>query len=138
MERVFLTKVFSFSAGHRLFINGLTDEENIKIFDKCANPRGHGHDYKVEVRISSDISECTGMVVQRKNIKEAINEIKDSLDYRRIDQEIEFFEACQSTVENIAIYIWNKLFVKFDDTLKYVKVWENERSYFEYYREKIR
>ena len=138
MERVCLIKIFSFSAGHRLFIDGLTDEENIKIFDKCANPRGHGHDYKVEVMISSDVSERTGMVVQREKIEKAINEIKNRLDYRRIDQEIEFFEEYQSTVENITIYVWNELFVKFNETLKYVKIWENERSYFEYYREEIR
>ena len=138
MEKVFLTKIFNFSAGHRLFIEGLTDEENIKIFDKCANPRGHGHDFKVEVMFSSDISEQTGMIVSREKIEEGINEIKDSLDYKRIDLEIEFFKNYQSTVENIAIYVWDKLFVKFNDTLKYVKVWENERSYFEYYQEEIR
>lgn len=138
MEKVYLTKVFNFSAGHRLFIEGLTDEENIKIFDKCANPRGHGHDYKVEVMLSSDISEDTGMIVQREVIEEGINDIKNSLDYKRIDQEIEYFKKYQSTVENIAVYVWDKLFIKFDNTLKYVKVWENERSYFEYYQEEIR
>ena len=138
MEKVFLTKIFNFSAGHRLFIDGLTDEENMKIFDKCANPTGHGHDFKVEVMFSSDISEQTGMIVRREEIEEGINEIKSSLDYKRIDQEIEFFKSYQSTVENIAIYVWDKLFVKFNDTLKYVKVWENERSYFEYYKEEIR
>ena len=138
MEKVYLTKVFNFSAGHRLFIDGLTDEENIKIFDKCANPRGHGHDYKVEVMLSSDISEDTGMIVRREIIEEGINDIKNSLDYKRIDQEIEYFKKYQSTVENIAVYVWDKLFVKFNNTLKYVKVWENERSYFEYYQEEIR
>ncbi|MGI9553692.1 MAG: 6-carboxytetrahydropterin synthase [Thermodesulfobacteriota bacterium] len=138
MEKVLLTKVFNFSAGHRLFIEGLSDEENIKMFDKCANPRGHGHDYKVEVTVSSEISEETGMIVDREVIEEGITEIKNSLDYKRIDQEIEYFKIYQSTVENIAIYMWDKLFVKLNDTLKYVKVWENERSFFEYYREEIR
>ena len=74
MEKVYLTKVFNFSAGHRLFIEGLTDEENIEIFDKCANPRGHGHDYKVEVMLSSDISEDTGMIVRREVMEEGIND----------------------------------------------------------------
>ncbi|MGI9533420.1 MAG: 6-carboxytetrahydropterin synthase [Thermodesulfobacteriota bacterium] len=138
MERIFLTKVFNFSASHKLFIEGLTEEENMKLFDKCANPNGHGHDYKVEVMISSGISEYTGMIVKREVIEEGITEIKDSLDYKRIDQEIEFFKKYQSTVENIAIFVWDKLFVKFNNTLKYIKVWENERSYFEYYREEIR
>jgi len=138
MEKVFLTKVFSLSAGHRLFIEGLSEEENIKIFDKCANPSGHGHDYKVEFTVSSRISDNTGMIVERGKIEQVVNELKNNLDYKRIDHEIEYFKKNQSTVENIAIYLWDILLVKFNDTLKHIKVWENERSYFEYYQEEIR
>ena len=138
MEKVFLTKVFSFSAGHRLFIEGLSIEENIEIFDKCANPSGHGHDYKVEFTVSSQISDNTGMIIGRGEIEQVVNELKNSLDYKRIDHEIEYFKNNQSTVENIAIYLWDILLVKFNDTLKHIKVWENERSYFEYYQEEIR
>lgn len=138
MEKIFLTRVFDFSAGHRLFVEGIGEEENFKIFDKCANPQGHGHDYKVEFRVSSDISESTGMIIERPAIEDGVNEIKNNLDYRRIDQEVEYFKKNQSTVENIAIYIWNCLSDRFNGALKYVKVWENDRSYFEYYKEEIR
>jgi len=138
MEKVFLTRVFDFSAGHRLFVEGIGEGENFKIFDKCANPQGHGHDYKVEFRVSSDISESTGMIIERPAIEDGVNEIKNNLDYRRMDQEVEYFKKNQSTVENIAIYIWNCLSDRFNGALKYVKVWENDRSYFEYYKEEIR
>ena len=138
MEIVCLTKTFNFSAGHRLFIEGLSEEENIEIFDKCANPSGHGHDYKVEVMISDGISDETGMVVSRDEMEDALSDIKNELDYKRIDKEIEYFKKYQSTVENITIYIWNRLLGKFNSRLKYVKVWENERSYFEYYKERFR
>ncbi len=138
MEKVFLTRVFDFSAGHRLFVEGMGEEENLKIFDKCANPQGHGHDYKVEFRVSSDISESTGMIMERPAIEDGVNEIKNDLDHRRIDQEVEYFRKNQSTVENIAVYIWNCLSGRFNGALKYVKVWENDRSCFEYYKEEIR
>lgn len=138
MERVFLTRIFDFSAGHRLFLEGVSEEENFKIFDKCANLQGHGHDYKVELRVSSEISESTGMVIERESIEEGVNEIKSSLDHRRIDQEVEYFKKNQSTVENIAVYIWSRLSGRFGGALRYVKVWENDRSYFEYYEEEIR
>lgn len=138
MEKVFLTRIFDFSAGHRLFVEGIGEEENFKIFDKCANPQGHGHDYKVEFRVSSDISKSTGMIVERPAIEDSVNEIKNNLDYRRIDREVEYFKKNQSTVENIAVYIWNCLSDRFNGALKYVKVWENDRSYFEYYKEDIR
>jgi len=138
MEKVYMTRAFNFSAGHRLFIEGLSEEENKKLFDKCANPSGHGHDYRVEMMFNGEISPETGMIISRKEIDESANEVKNDFDYKRIDLEIPYFKKYQSTVENIALYIWDKMFAKYQDRLSYIKVWENERSYFEYYREALR
>ena len=138
MEKVCLTRVFNFSAGHRLFIEGLSEEENIKIFDKCANPSGHGHDYRVEIMVTGEISKETGMIIDRKNIDEGMWEIVNDFDYKRIDLEIPYFKKNLSTVENITLYIWDKLYKKYESQLAYVKVWENERSYFEYHEEELR
>ncbi len=138
MEKVCLTRAFNFSAGHKLFIEGLSEEENIKIFDKCANPRGHGHDYKVEIMFTGEISEETGMIIDRKYIDEGMQEIINDFDYKRIDLEIPYFKKNLSTVENITLYIWDKMYKKYESQLSYVKVWENERSYFEYHEEELR
>ena len=46
---VLLTRIEQFSAAHRLFVRGLSDEENFKLFDKCSRENGHGHNYKVSV-----------------------------------------------------------------------------------------
>ena len=46
-----LTKVYSFSAAHRLHNEKFSDEENREIFGKCNNPNGHGHDYSLELTI---------------------------------------------------------------------------------------
>jgi 6-pyruvoyltetrahydropterin/6-carboxytetrahydropterin synthase len=43
---LYLTRVESFSAAHRLHSPQLTDEENARVYDKCNNPNGHGHNYK--------------------------------------------------------------------------------------------
>ncbi len=138
MDKVYMTRAFNFSAGHRLFIEGLSEEENKKLFDKCANPSGHGHDYRVEMMFNGEISPETGMIISRKEMDESVNEVKNDFDYKRIDLEIPYFKKYQSTVENIALYIWDKMFVKYQDRLSYIKVWENERSYFEYHREALR
>ncbi len=138
MDKVYMTRAFNFSAGHRLFIEGLSEEENKKLFDKCANPSGHGHDYRVEMMFNGEISPETGMIISRKEMDESVNEVKNDFDYKRIDLEIPYFKKYQSTVENIALYIWDKMFAKYQDRLSYIKVWENERSYFEYYREALR
>ncbi len=138
MDKVYMTRAFNFSAGHRLFIEGLSEEENKEIFDKCANPRGHGHDYRVEIMFNGDISPDTGMIISRDEMDGSVNEIINDFDYKRIDLEIPYFKKYQSTVENIALYIWEKMFKKYKNRLSYIKVWENERSYFEYHEEELR
>ena len=138
MDNVFITRAFNFSAGHRLFIEGLSEEENKKIFDKCANPRGHGHDYRVEIMFKGEISTDTGMIIDRNKIEDSVKEVINDFDYKRIDLEIPYFKKHQSTVENIAVYIWDKMHEKYKTRLSYIKVWENERSYFEYHEEVLR
>lgn len=138
MEKVCITRAFNISAGHRLFIEELSEEENIKMFDKCANPRGHGHDYRIELMFTDKISDETGMAISRNDMEVAVAEIVSDMDYKRIDKEIPFFRENQSTVENVAVYIWNKIFDKCGKKLAHVKIWENDRSYFEYHEEELR
>lgn len=45
---VLLRQRFDFAASHRLHVPGLSDEQNRALFGKCNNPRGHGHNYRVE------------------------------------------------------------------------------------------
>lgn len=47
-EHVLIRQQFDFAAAHRLFVPGLTDEENRRLFGKCTNPSGHGHNYRIE------------------------------------------------------------------------------------------
>ena len=58
-----LTKVYSFSAAHRLHNEKFSDEENREIFGKCNNPNGHGHDYSLELTIGGEVDEKTGMII---------------------------------------------------------------------------
>jgi 6-pyruvoyltetrahydropterin/6-carboxytetrahydropterin synthase len=45
---VLMRQVFEFAAAHRLYVAELTEDENRRLFGKCTNKRGHGHNYKVE------------------------------------------------------------------------------------------
>lgn len=53
-----LRQQFDFAASHRLHVPSLSDEENRKLFGKCTNPSGHGHNYRiepcVEIRVGSN------------------------------------------------------------------------------------
>ena len=55
-----LSKVYEFCSGHRLYIKEYSDEQNLRIFGKCANQRGHGHNYYLEVRVAGDIDTTDG------------------------------------------------------------------------------
>ncbi len=44
----------TYSAAHRLASPDLTDDENLRIYGKCAHPGGHGHDYRFEFVVSAD------------------------------------------------------------------------------------
>lgn len=135
-EQLLLTKVFRFSASHRLFIEGLSDEENFAIFDRCANPSGHGHDYSVEVAIRGEIDDETGMIINRIDFENQAAPIIEELNYKWIDRDIPFFQKNISTVENIGKYLWQKFAEIIPDKLDHIRIWENPKSYFEYIGEK--
>jgi 6-pyruvoyltetrahydropterin/6-carboxytetrahydropterin synthase len=62
-EMIALTRSLDFAAAHRLHAPGLSDEENCRIFGKCNNPHGHGHNYGVEVTVVGEPDPVTGMLV---------------------------------------------------------------------------
>ncbi len=55
-ELIMLTiaKSYRFASAHTLRSPHLSDSENLSTYGKCANASGHGHDYTIEVRVSSE------------------------------------------------------------------------------------
>ncbi|XP_041752813.1 6-pyruvoyl tetrahydrobiopterin synthase-like [Coregonus clupeaformis] len=68
----YITLVRSFSTCHRLHSLTLSDEVNQKIFGKCNNPNGHGHNYKVEVTVRGKVQHHTGTVMNITDLKQHI------------------------------------------------------------------
>lgn len=134
-EYTSLTKTYRFSAGHRLFVKSLSDEENFEIFDTCSNPNGHGHDYYVQVRVAGDIDPQTGAIINLNELDKILAAVIDELDHKRLDIEVPYFEKEQPTGENIAKYIWDSIKPTLGDKLIHIKLSETSNSYFEYYEE---
>ncbi|XP_061078671.1 6-pyruvoyl tetrahydrobiopterin synthase [Conger conger] len=131
MERIAcITRVQSFSACHRLHSKQLSDEENRKIFGKCNNPNGHGHNYKVEVTVRGKIDPVTGMVMNLTDLKKHIEEvIMIPLDHKHLDKDVPYFADVVSTSENLAVYIWNNMEKVLPPSLLYeVKLHETENN----------
>ncbi len=131
---LYLTRREVFSASHRLYNEKYSDEENLKIFGKCSNPNGHGHNYVLEVIVRGEINKSTGYVIDLKNLKEIIREnIIRKVDHKNLNMDVDFMAGIIPTAENIAIGIWNQLKEKIPSGELYsVKIYETENNYVEY------
>lgn len=130
MPIVYISRTESFSACHRLHSKALSDDDNKKIYSKCNNPNGHGHNYKVEVTVRGPVDHVTGMVINLTDLKAYMEKaFLETLDHKHVDKDVEYFKDVASTVENIAVYIWRRLIEQLPEGLLYeVKVHETENN----------
>lgn len=131
---LYVTRRERFSAAHRLFKVGLTDEENYKIFGKCSNPNWHGHNYELEVVVSGNPDPETGFVIDLNLLKEIIRKnVIDKVDHKNLNLDTDFMKGINPSAENIAMGIWKQLEHKIPSGKLYsVKLYETENNYFEY------
>ncbi len=134
---VYLTRKCEFSASHYYHNPELSPEENRRLFGKCNNPHGHGHNYTLEVTVKGEVDAQSGFVVDLKNLKEILNrEVLDAMDHRFLNQEVPEFATAIPTTENIAVAIWNRLCPKLDlARLHRVRVYEAADLFVDFYGE---
>ncbi|KFM64870.1 6-pyruvoyl tetrahydrobiopterin synthase, partial [Stegodyphus mimosarum] len=134
---VYLTRIETFSASHRLHSPHLSEEDNRRIYGKCNNPNGHGHNYKVEVTVKGKVDKDTGMVVNIADLKNIIKvSIMDTLDHKNLDKDVPFFKEVVSTTENLSIFIWKQLSSNLPHGMLYrVKVHETDKNCVTFYGE---
>src|SRR5258708_10358100 len=107
---VYLTRKAEFSASHYYHNPAFTPEENARIFGKCNNPNGHGHNYTLEVTVKGAVDPKSGFVVDLKQLKDVMSrEVLDALDHRFLNKEVPEFFTKIPTTENLAIAIWQRL-----------------------------
>ena len=105
-----VTRKVEFSAAHFYHNPKLSAEENRRVFGKCANVHGHGHNYVLEVTIAGEPDPGTGMVLDLKELKDVLQrEIVDRMDHRNLNHEVPELAGKIPTCENIATVIWNLL-----------------------------
>ena len=123
-----------FNCAHRLHSNKLSDADNKKIFGKCNNPNGHGHNYKLEVELSGEVDPITGMVINLTEVDQIIKEnIINAFDHKNLNLDCKEFKDIVPTAENIAIVIWEKLEkTKLKSILHMVILHETEKNYVKY------
>ena len=134
---IYVTRKAEFSAAHFYHSPALSPEENRRLFGKCNNPNGHGHNYLLEVTVKGEVDPRTGMVLDLKELKEVLNrEVLEALDHRFLNRELPAFASRLPTTENIAIEIWSMLEGKLPaGRLHRIRLYETHDLFVDYYGE---
>ena len=107
---IYLTRKLEFSAAHFYHNPAFSEEENRRVFGKCNNPSGHGHNYTLEVTVAGEPDAKTGMVLDLKQLKEILErEVMAVFDHKFINTQVEPMQGQIPTTENIARCIWQLL-----------------------------
>ena len=107
---IYVTRKIEFSASHLYHNPALSAEENRRLFGKCNNPHGHGHNYVLEVTVAGERDPVTGMVLDLKELKDILQrEIIERMDHRFLNYEVPELAGQIPTCENIAQAIWRLL-----------------------------
>jgi 6-pyruvoyltetrahydropterin/6-carboxytetrahydropterin synthase len=131
-DMVYFSEKFEFAAMHKLWNEDFTEEKNLEIFGKCANPTGHGHNYIIEVTIKTQSIENNFHISDFEKIVN--DELIKLVDHKNLNADVSHFSKTIPTIENISIFAWNKLEDKFDRAaLHCVTVWETDKTYCSYF-----
>jgi 6-pyruvoyltetrahydropterin/6-carboxytetrahydropterin synthase len=134
---IFLTRKAEFSSAHFYWVDDWPEEENLKVFGKCANRNGHGHNYTVEVTVAGEVDPVSGFVVDLKQLKDILeHEVIRVYDHRHLNLEVPEFRESIPTTENIAIAIWNRLVDRIPNArLHRVRIYEMPDLFADFYGE---
>jgi len=135
---VLLTRKAEFSSAHYYWNEEWSAEENQRVFGRCANRNGHGHNYTLEVTVAGEVDAVTGFVVDLKQLKEILEDgVLRVYDHRNLNLEVPEFATRIPTTENIAISIWERLEGKIPNAqLHRVRVYEMPDLFADYYGER--
>ncbi|MBE3557709.1 MAG: 6-carboxytetrahydropterin synthase [Ktedonobacteraceae bacterium] len=127
---IYLTRRATFSAAHRLWSTSLSAEENYAIYDKCANPHGHGHNYVLEVTVRGTPDPITGMIINLTDLKQIVNEqIIQQVDHKHLNHDVSWLADTIPTTEMLAFRFWQRLEQSFPPGMLYeVKLHETENN----------
>jgi len=134
-----VTRRYCFSASHRLHAPQLSDEQNRRLYGKCNNPFGHGHNYEVEVSVRGPVDVQSGQVVDRKTLDALVGrEVLRVFHHRDLNSEIPEFQNAVPTSENLGLVLWRRLEQKWREAfpaewpvLDRIRIAETSRNIFE-------
>ena len=129
---------YRLAASHRLHSDKLSEEENRRVYGKCNNPYGHGHNYVVEIQMSGTVDPATGMIVNLTDLDGFVQrEVIEAFDHKSLNEDVEAFRAIVPTTENFCREIYQRLKRFPLAKLECVRIEETSNNAFEYAGEEI-
>ena len=78
---------------------------------QCENP--HGHNYKVRVTLAGEELDKAGLLLDFRELKEAMKPVIDRLDHQMIN-DLEPFKVLNPSAENLAKYFYDETNINLD------------------------
>ena len=119
----------SFNAAHQLYDPDLSEDENRRLFGKCANL--HGHNYVLEVVVAGEVDQASGYVLDLKSLSDLIaaHIIRD-VDHHNLNTDVPWLKGRVPTTENLAQAFWERLAPELPEgLLRSVRVWETDKNW---------
>lgn len=131
--RLELTRRYSFAASHRLHSPSFDEAENRRVYGKCSNPYGHGHNYELEVTVTGEVNPATGMLADLGDLDRFVaREVLEPFDHRNLSMDVEAFRNRVATTENLCLEIFDRLKAFPGARLMRIRIQETGRNSFEY------
>jgi 6-pyruvoyltetrahydropterin/6-carboxytetrahydropterin synthase len=131
--KIELGRRYRFAASHRLHSEKLSAEENFRVYGKCNNPYGHGHNYVLEISVSGPVDPATGMIANLTDLDGFVErEVIEAFDQRSLNEEVAAFHEKVPTTENVCIEIYERLKHFPKAKLERVRIEETANNSFEY------
>jgi 6-pyruvoyltetrahydropterin/6-carboxytetrahydropterin synthase len=137
MNTVYVTRRERFNAAHKLWNDEWSEEENLRVFGKCANPNWHGHNYDLHVTVKGVPAKDTGYCMDLKVLSQILKEkVIEPLDHKNLNLDVPFMKGKMASTEILIIAIWDQIKEAIDTTgctLHGIKLYETENNYAEYF-----
>lgn len=131
--KIELGRRYRFAASHRLHSERLSAEENARVYGKCNNPYGHGHNYVVEISVSGTPDPATGMIANLADLDGFVErEVIEAFDHKSLNEDVPAFRGKVPTTENVCREIYQRLKHFPKARLERVRVEETSNNAFEY------
>lgn len=119
-----VTRRYAFSASHRLHSPSLSSSDNARIYGKCNNPFGHGHDYTLEVTAAGEVDARTGLLLPVRRLDQLVEkQVLRRISHRNLNADVPYFASRVPTTENLALMVANLLRQNWETHFPGMTVW---------------